>query len=376
MSNLELKLTDYEVDALSRPFNFADGHARYTLTDKYRQVLETLPTLLLQEDQQEKIEADFSNAFFDLANQRESVDLQRLLYCPSASLSIEIVANYLRMHNLSVALIEPVFDNLADILKRHNVALYSLREDTLRSKGIKKYLEEVKTDALFLVIPNNPTGYVFSQPDFQYLVDFCVRNQRILILDFSFRFFSTEMISWNQYTLLNESGVRYITVEDTGKTWNTYELKVSPLTADMSIYPDLCSIYRDMFICSSPMALILTREFIKISQEEGFEQSVLSIPQRNRDLLRNTLLNTSLKPVSLPNGSVEWIFIENEMDDLEIVDRLIKLGLYALPGRHFFWSDPEHNSKFIRVALMRDTDMFARGVKFLEHMLPLVLDQN
>ncbi len=209
-------LTDYEISALPAEFNFTDGHARYRFIQS--DIFEKLPDLLKGRLDQRQVEHEFATAYFGLGNQGQ-VNLERTLYCTSASISIEVIANYLRLHKMSVSLIEPAFDNLADILMRHKIHLEALAEEILPELGLAKWLETITTDALFLVIPNNPTGHTFVEAEFQSIIDFCLRKRKLLILDFSFRFFTQILSTWSQYELLERSGVDYIAFGDTGKTW-------------------------------------------------------------------------------------------------------------------------------------------------------------
>jgi aspartate/methionine/tyrosine aminotransferase len=372
---VESKLTDYELDALSHNFNFADGHARYSITRNYASLPEKFPHLLTRTYDQEEVEYNFGKAFFGLGRQK-LLEAERILYCPSASISIEIVANYLRMNNLSVSLIEPIFDNLADCIKRHHVELKPLKEDYLYENDTANWHKDIQTDAIFLVVPNNPTGYLLSPSFFAQIVDFCVREKKLLIVDFSFRFFVPGLQQWDQYDLLEQSGVRYILIEDTGKTWPTFEIKVGPLVADRQTFPTICSIYRDIFICHSPLALVLVGEFVKASQEQGEQTCFQEIVAANRLQLRNAIANTPLKPLSNPQASVEWIYIEESINDLELVHRLQSFGIHILPGRQFFWSKAHPSSQFVRVALMRDTDVFARGMDVLQNILPAVFNEG
>src|SRR5581483_10807120 len=86
-------LTDHERDALSRSFNFADGHARYSITQHYATLVDKFPFLLTRHYNQDETEYDFGQAFSCLAGQTLP-EMERVLYCPSASISIELAANY------------------------------------------------------------------------------------------------------------------------------------------------------------------------------------------------------------------------------------------------------------------------------------------
>src|SRR5262249_57416978 len=98
--------------------------------------------------------------FSRLAKQTWDADALGYLMCFTASMAFEIVANYLRQRHLSVTLIEPCFDNLSDIFRRHDIPLRPLSDEWLESPNdaFERALGELRTDAICLVTPNNPTG--------------------------------------------------------------------------------------------------------------------------------------------------------------------------------------------------------------------------
>ncbi|MEC4819671.1 MAG: aminotransferase class I/II-fold pyridoxal phosphate-dependent enzyme, partial [Scytonema sp. PMC 1069.18] len=224
------KLTDYEASSLSRIYNFTDGHARYNYPESQNRISDLLLSTDLStlDHRQQALEHNFFKNFFSLGSQ--SPHFETTLFCPSASTSIEIIANYLRLQKFSVALIEPVFDNLADILKRHSIPLLPLDETSFGEMSPYDVVKNTKTNAIFLAIPNNPTGHIFTDTEFEQIVEACKVTGKILIVDFCFRFFAPTMFNWDQYEILDNSGIDYLAIEDTGKTWPTFELKVSTLT--------------------------------------------------------------------------------------------------------------------------------------------------
>jgi len=297
---------------------------------------------------------------------------------PSASISIEIIANYLRMHNFSVALIEPTFENLASILKRQGITLQAVKEQDLLEGCILKWLEMVEADALFLTIPNNPTGYTFSVEDFNRIVQFCIQRQKLLILDFSFRFFSPSLRMWDQYDVLDSSGVHYIAIGDTGKIWPSFGVKVSPITADQSVFQLIKSLYEDLLVCSSPLALVLLTEFIQLSTHYGVEKTVLTVADRNRQALQEIQVDLLLQYANIADCGVAWLKILDECswDDLELQKQLEQCNIGILPGRLFFWSNPYASSRFIRVALLRDPHIFQQGMSHLKQVFPLLRETS
>lgn len=357
------KLTDYEIRAWSHPGNYADGHAKYPFWNSALLDHSHHTEWLLSEFDQEEEEIRFARRYFDIAGESTISTIERLLYVSSASLSIEIIANYLRLEGMSVSLLHPTFDNLADIMKRHKLDLRPIEEDVLHTHLESHLLTySCDTDAIFLVLPNNPTGWSTSEEEFGYLVEHCQRNDKLLILDFSFRFYSMELLSWSQYDVLDRSGIRYVALEDTGKTWPTNELKISLLRADPLTYEKLTPIYRDLFICASPVALAFISTLLEHSLELGLVNTVLPTCARNRQLLHDALLGSPFIPMSIGTVPIEWIQCPAGVASQEIEERLRSEGVFVLPGHPFFWNDPPLGDRFFRIALMRDPIRFANDM--------------
>lgn len=368
---VKTKLTDYEVVALDARFNLTDGHAYYNFAPYDDAALDAFSNFFPANFSQFDCEKEFFELFCSLAEQ--TPNHSHTLFNFSASISIEIIANYLRLHKMSVALIEPIFDGLADIVNRHKIPRVPLKEKEIQTIGLLNTLKKIQADALFLVIPNNPTGFVFSENEFATIVEFCKNNDKLLILDFSFRFFCSDLLQWNQYDLLDNANIQYIAFEDTGKTWPTFELKVSPMIADNKTFPEIKSIYRDIFLCHSPVILSLLTRYLKVSHDLGISRTITKISDGNRKLLRQVLDGLPLRPLGLPYSNVEWLNIDTPMTDVELENELRQRGVFIVPGRHFFWSDPNQGKKFVRVALMRDTEMFSSAMSHLAKILPPIL---
>src|SRR5262249_56779194 len=90
-----------------------------------------------------------------------------------------------RQRHLSVTLIEPCFDNLSDIFRRHDIPLRPLSDEWLESPNdaFEHALGELRTDAICLVTPNNPTGRTLSEENLRSLVRFCKHRRALLILE-------------------------------------------------------------------------------------------------------------------------------------------------------------------------------------------------
>ena len=299
-------------------------------------------------------------AFYALTRQKVDLEKTKFLFLPSASISLEIIGNYLRLKKYSLTLTEPCFDNLANIFKRHDVRLESLPDTCLGADNWDGRLDAVHTDAICIVSPNNPTGNCYTQANFEQLVQHCKKNGQLLILDTSFRAYSPDESVFDEYHILQESGIDFIVVEDTGKTWPTKELKVSMLAIPSSIYDDIYDIYTDFIYHHSPFTIRLLTEFIKHSQHDNLA-SIRQVVATNRAALYKALEGSPLRPTEKPYTSVSWLQLEDGYAAKKVVASLAGAGIFILPGNYFFWSDKSLGDHFVRISLVRDPATFARA---------------
>src|SRR6516165_11917892 len=118
-------LTEYEIDTLGQTYNLTDGHAFRRWSAAEEAIIDRSAQLFKNIDrrQQVEIEREYVRDFSRLARQIWDEDALGYLMCFTASMAFEIIANYLRLERRSLTLIEPCFDNLADIFRRHEVPL-------------------------------------------------------------------------------------------------------------------------------------------------------------------------------------------------------------------------------------------------------------
>ena len=362
-------LTQYEHDALNRVFNLADGHAHQGQNIGQAEIIARLTEIFhaAEGSPQEIAEQRFLDAFFTLAGQsgHSSGGRHASLICYSASGAIEMVAAFLRESRARTALIEPTFDNLHSMLRRHAVEVMPLNEADLLSDAADEALRAVDADAIFLVQPNNPTGRYLTTGEFKRVVDFCRATGKFLIVDFSFRFF-VEGLFWDQYQMALQSGVDFLFVEDTGKTWPSLDLKVGILTVAPRIYPAVYSIHNDALLNVSPFILELLRQYIEESARVGLGPGIRDVVADNRRTFRHLVPSTILRSLNPDSQiSVEWLEIVSGRGADELWQYLRDRGVYVLPGTHFYWSRHDEGQRFLRVALMRDRDVFSEAVRVL-----------
>lgn len=368
-------LTKIEVAGLSSQFNLADGHS-YINSEKYfKGVLRNLGQIWKTAEHTPipTMEWKFKETFaeiYDLAGLRNQTNFS---ICPTASNSIDIVGAWARARKYKVGLIEPTFDNLAQLLKRREVELFSIHEDIFKKIDfLEKIVTENNLDALFLVNPNNPTGTVLDSESFSKLVSLCSKRKLTLILDSSFRFCHKTKI--DEYTLLQASDVSYVILEDTGKIWPTLDTKASLLSYSEDLAIEIRNIYEELYLSVSNFSLALIQSFIEETITLGGISFIHSILQQRNDFIRTQLGHSICKIESHDETalmSVAWLNISETMfSDLQLTDYLASRGISVLPGRYFFWNSHNKNGhNYIRVALLKPDQDFADSLYKLKSIL-------
>jgi aspartate/methionine/tyrosine aminotransferase len=363
-------LTTYEIDTLPQSYNLTDGHAFRRWSAAEEAIIDGSARLFKDNNRrlQGEIEREYVRDFSRLARQTYDEDALGYLMCFTASMAFEIVANYLRLNRLTLSLIEPCFDNLADIFNRHQVPMRPLPDAWLEAPGdvFERALAAVSSDAICLVTPNNPTGLALAEGNLRSLVRFCKERRTLLILDNCFRAYLPRHLVYDQYRLVLDAGIDAVLIEDTGKTWPTSEIKAPFFAAPRArgLFDRIYDIYTDFLLHVSPVGIKLTHEFIRLSQQDDMA-SVHEVVRVNRKALYDSLKGTFLTPCERPFASVAWLRIDHPLTGLELKQVLDEHGVFVLPGNQFFWHDPRQGERFIRVALTRDADMFAEAAALL-----------
>lgn len=362
-------LTEYEILLLPRDFNLTDGHAFRGWLPSERAIIERAGEMLLHSDRrrQPEVEWRYVDTFMRFGRQGLDRSKQTPLMCTSASMAIEILANHVRRTRGSVALIEPCFDNIADIFKRHEVPLVSLPDACLRMPTLVDIVRDSSASVVFIVTPNNPTGSTLTEAKLRALVEYAERHDITIVLDCCFRAFLPDMEVYDQYGMLARSSANHVIIEDTGKTWPTAELKAPFLTASPRVYDELYDIYTDFILHVSPFILELLTAFVELSIQDRL-RSVRDIIAANRLALKTAIAGHGVVATEEPNMSVSWLHL-TKLTARQLAAELEKWQVYVLPGNQFFWSGSKRGEQYVRVALMRDPLLFARAAQLIGQCL-------
>jgi len=338
-------LTAIEASGLDRPINLADGHA------KLRPAARHLPgDLLHQLDRrsQVEIESKFLRTYGAAANEA----VPDAVLFPSASLAIDAVAKHLHQSGrLQVGLLEPAFDNLALLLRRAALDIKPVdeaEEDLVEAAA--------HCDALVLILPNNPTGWVPSQAALSRVAAAADKSGCLIVCDRTFRFFRPGLGAWPR-----ETACDWITIDDTGKTWSTLECKTSfVMASNPSALSQVKEIAQEITLNVSKVALYIATDAI---ERENGAARVRSVVLHNRRELSRTLLPIGYR-LSSQSLSVALLELPSDLPfgAAEFSHFLAVNGIAVLPGPQFYWYEPQRGHSQIRIAMARPPSLFRAGM--------------
>jgi len=370
--------TELERSGLGARINLTDGHCRAFLSPTQTIIVQQLPELwkMAQKTPQMELEETFRHLFFTLAGQLGFARFQSSLLSYSVSSGIKMVAGCLRTRLGSVLLVEPCFDNIARLIMSEGNKVVPISEtDVFDTEKLAKVAGS-NVSAIWLVMPNNPTGQIYDPDTFQQLAKYCRNNGIVLVCDCCFRFFSNQVLSWDQYEVMHNLGTSFVIFEDTGKTWPVLDMKIGQIVCSDDLYPDIYTRHDDLLLNVSPFHLVLLIQFLKDSIEQGLEKSVRELIEENRKEVSVLYQNAELCPASVCNSNnvpFEWIVGRKAGLVAKLLQRAYVRGVEILPGANFFWSK-NVTQDYFRVPLSRPTWEISEGIKILSEELAGILE--
>jgi aspartate/methionine/tyrosine aminotransferase len=359
-------LTQREIQALAATTNVSDGHPRQQLTAAQTRIIDQLPELYRSAVRApfQLVERSAIEAFFACLRQFEGLaEDVVVISCYSSSTAMTLVARCLAELDERVALIHPTFDNVPDLLRAAGIALTPISEVSL-ARNVAA-LEDADVTAVFMTVPNNPTGWILSPHSFEALVESCVQREILVLLDASFRGFDTR-VQFDMYSILRRSGADFAVIEDSGKLWPVAELKLGFVATFGRLAAPLRDAASDLLLSVSPFLLALIESLARDAANGGF-RVLHKLIADNRQLLTARLSAApSLRVLDAGSRvSVTRIELPPHVIGEHFITKLRALGVHALPCQPFYWAQPEEGEHLIRIALARDPRILARAADAL-----------
>ena len=365
-------LTEWERVGLQQVWNLADGHSHFSLDVSAESAIAGMTRTFRSIDprSQDAYEARFIEAFFDISGQ--SVPALRPFLHYSCSSTIDLAAKSLKASGINkVGVLTPTFDNIAQLTQRAGLQLRPIPESELCpvDSDCPSWLYDC--DALFLVLPNNPTGWDPAQQRIENLLGWLAVHRKPVVMDFSFRFYSA-LCSWDQYAFVSKvPNLEWIFIEDIGKTWPLAEMKVGVASTSARFHRIMSDVTGELLLNVSPFVLEMLTHTIRSNSGSNQTAEIVErlqarrVVAENRRRLRSCIAPLAIELLSpMSTISVEWLRF-TDRPGIDAITDLLANGLAVLPGAPFFWNDRSLGSQNFRVALARDAAYFGEALRVL-----------
>jgi len=363
----EANLTELEILAEQSGVNLADGHARQSLSAGQQRIVADLPGLFsaAQRLSPRALDRQAQTAFLTALGQHHALAGAELLTCYSSSVAMEILARAAHAAGLRrVGLVHPTFDNIPDILRGVGMQLVPVAEEQLTAPAPTV---DADVELLFVTTPNNPTGTVLDEHQLARWAAWCAARDVVLVLDTSFRGFDRRAM-YDHYAVLDESGARWVIIEDTGKLFPVLDLKAAFLASAAHVGLPLRRICTDILLGVSPFILRLVVALAEDAAGGGLAE-LHRLTAAHRAILRSTV--TAGQQISCPDPdsriSVDRLLLPAGLDAVAAAGGLRERGVQVLPCPKFHWAEPEQGNRFLRVALGRPEPAIRAGAAPRHH---------
>jgi len=368
MARIERSLTSLEASALVSPkteINLTDGHPRARLTASQRLITATIPGMF--DEAFERPFADIERcaqvAFYDCMGQVSApIGAGRMLTSYSSTIALDIVARVLAERMDEVAVLHPTFDNIADLFRARGLRLQPVTEQQLDDDS---WHPPAGIGAVVVVTPNNPTGWILREESLRRLAADCAQAGQVLVMDSSFRG-QDSRAHYDTYRVLEESGVEWAVVEDTGKLWSVNELKAGFLSWSAGSTLRFTSAFDEVMLSVSAVILLLVTKLAVDAKAGGFGEMRSSLAA-NRRLFASVLEGTPME-LTDPGSriSVARVTLPDEGPDAhEVYRALVERGIHTLPCSRFYWAFPEDGDRQLRLSLSRPAETVERAARAL-----------
>ncbi|MFH9583800.1 aminotransferase class I/II-fold pyridoxal phosphate-dependent enzyme [Streptomyces luteogriseus] len=363
-------LTEFELMAQVSRLDLADGHANHSLHPETLGALESTFAATLKEERHglvQRAERAFLSALGRHTGQSYEAGSSHIIY--SASVGVDIMAKYLAVRRYRTGMVTPTFDNLPALMTMTGVELVPVPENRVMPDPELDELTRLDLDALFLVLPNNPTGTGMDEAAVRRLFEWGAAHRVVIVVDASFRLLD-DRACVDLIAMAEEAGADAVTVDDTGKTVSLQDTKASVLSVTHRLRDPVSEVVSHCLLNVSCLDLRLLTTVL--SMPHGCDEILRArtLARRNRALLRRMLESCGrigCLPAESPSEdsalSIEWLRTGPERD--RVLRRCSDEGLQLLPGQPFFWAagggEQPPPGEWVRIALLRDPEEFQRG---------------
>ena len=365
-------LTQMQLLGVASETNVAEGYPRFAPSQTQQAIVDRFPALLVDAARTPypQLESRAHAAFFHALGQRSvPIGSGRILSFYSSTVATDVVGACIARTGRRVALVNPIIDCIPALLRHRGLELVPVSERRLAGPDPLAGLTEI--DAVITANPNNPTGVLLGAPALRRLADACRERGAVLVIDSCFRAFDART-QFDSYAVLDESGVEYVVIEDTGKLWPTGGVKLGFLVASARNRLPIAEVAADILLTAPPFSVAVVEAFA-LEMGHGGLATLQARIAGNRAILREELRRSSVARLADGDSrvSVSRVELPRGMSGTRLWGQLLRRGVHSVPCRPFYWARPSVGERYLRVALAREPEVVRRAAQAIVETVEL-----
>jgi len=342
--------------------NVAEGYPRFGFTAHQQEIVDRFPDFMAEANRvpYSILESRAQRALLHAVGQRSApVGTGRILSYYAAGVAIDIVGRCLAGRTERVAVIHPTLDCLPALIRSRGVQVVPFNESRFDRRDPLDGLDGI--GGLYIANPNNPTGTVVDATRLRRLAESCARREVALAIDACFRVFD-KRAQYDHYAILDETGVDYVVVEDTGKLWPLGGVRLSFLAFAEHSQLGIPEASSDLLMMAPPFSTLVVEAFAHDLAAGGMDV-IHDRLTRNRDILAAALEDCPLATLDSRESKVSMALVKLApgISSTRLWGHLLRRGVSSVPGRPMWWARPGQGERYLRVALAREPDVVERA---------------
>ena len=283
---------------------------------------------------------------------------ESFLITNGATESVSLIYLYLRQKNggkLNSMAFDPVYESYSNLPRIYGDNFTSFKLEkclTVNFSKLEKTVKDENIDLIFLCTPGNPLGKLWSEKEFEKMVDICKKNNVFLIFDavYSDLCFSEKP----EYNIDIEEGLVFY-VSAFSKMLSITGWRLGFLACSQNHMKNLIDIH-DYTGLSSPSVLqhAVSGYLAENDHKETYLEPLKTKIKTSFDLMKETLEDAGFKVAATEGGYFIWAELPQKFENgFDFAVELYESKKVAVvPGLHF-----SHNAlNFVRINVAKPID--------------------
>ena len=342
--------------------NVAEGYPKFPFTPTQQAIVDRFPSFMAEANRTpySTLEARAQRTLLDAVGQVTApVGTGRILSYYAAGVAIDIVGRCLAGRTSRVAVIHPTLDCLPALIRSRGVEIVPFNEARMRRRDPLEGMDGI--GGLYIANPNNPTGTVLDSRRLRRLAESCARRGVALAIDACFRVFDPRA-QYDHYAVLDETGVDYVILEDSGKLWPLGGVRLSFLAFSQNSKLGIAEASADLLMMAPPFSTLVVEAFAQDLAVDGM-RAIHERMANNRRILYEALQGCEVASLADRDSmvSMSLIRLAPGLSSTRLWGRLLRRGVSSVPGRPMWWARPGQGEHYLRVALAREPEVLERA---------------